>query len=238
MPLPLPRRRTLAKIGLFLLAGAVVNVGIVWRITASQWLWYAPNGLGSAPPALEELLPPDWPNLTHFVTSHHFGRASVIGWTGPDSEVGGVSCAEWEAALSREGYQIDPYRVHAAYTTVGYPLKSMWCVVLSDDRDWIRNGYSGRAVIGGVDIPGGSPMPMRPIWPLFIADSLVWAFITWGVTTMVIVPIWVRVGHTLREASAPKWIARGLCPRCRYDIHSLETCPECGETIRRKVAEA
>lgn len=61
-------------------------------------------------------------------------------------------------------------------------------------------------------------LPLRPIWPGFVADVLFWAVTLWAV---VVGPFQMR--QLLRKR-------RGRCPQCGYDLRGdlSQGCPECG----------
>lgn len=64
-------------------------------------------------------------------------------------------------------------------------------------------------------------LPLRPIWPGFALNSLLFAVPVAGVMMAVRL---LRLVRLHRRDSA------GLCIWCRYELGSLSTCPECGRS--------
>jgi hypothetical protein len=61
--------------------------------------------------------------------------------------------------------------------------------------------------------------PLVPIWPGFLADTLIFAACAWA--------LW-QIPLALRRRSRRR---RGICPRCGYDLRGTPAaaiCPECG----------
>lgn len=63
-------------------------------------------------------------------------------------------------------------------------------------------------------------LPLRPIWFGFIADSLLYAAVLWGIVAAIL--LWRN----------KRRLKRGLCPVCKYPIGSSAVCSECGTAIR------
>src|SRR6185503_16154436 len=63
-------------------------------------------------------------------------------------------------------------------------------------------------------------LPLRPVWPGFAANAIVFAAVCW---MLFVAP------SVLRKALRTK---RGLCPACGYDLRGnaagSNVCPECG----------
>lgn len=86
---------------------------------------------------------------------------------------------------------------------------------------------SPQALISGVRNPSqlilreARALPLLPIWPGLILNTLIYAAALWLLT---LGPI--RLRRALRAR-------KGHCPQCGYDLNNLEAqrCPECGKVI-------
>jgi len=104
----------------------------------------------------------------------------------------------------------------------GWPSLSMCCTLyeigINPPRE-IAQPSSGLHIFN-------RQLPLRPIWPGFLIDTIIYAAILFG----------VFLGFT----SAKRFIRakRGRCPRCGYDLRGqlAQGCPECG--WNRKEAKA
>lgn len=74
-------------------------------------------------------------------------------------------------------------------------------------------------------VPSGL-IPLSPVWPALIANTIVWALI---LAMLVHGPRWVRGEVRLR---------RGLCRSCGYPIGVADRCTECGRELPRWVVRA
>jgi hypothetical protein len=72
-------------------------------------------------------------------------------------------------------------------------------------------------------VRGQRILPLRPIWPGFLFNTLIYAAALWG---LLFTPGVLR--RTVRRR-------RGRCTRCAYDLRGIEhdVCPECGESVPR-----
>ena len=70
------------------------------------------------------------------------------------------------------------------------------------------------------------PLPLRPVWPGFVLNSLLYAASLW---------LLISGPFTLRRMIRRK---RGLCPKCAYDLRGTDhaACPECGTAIEIRAA--
>jgi hypothetical protein len=81
---------------------------------------------------------------------------------------------------------------------------------------WYNNGF-------WVEFANGMTLPLRPVWPPFLAGSALWA------------GIWALLLPVPRFIRSRRRQARGLCEACRYPVAGLDVCPECGKQARRAV---
>jgi hypothetical protein len=220
MPLHLPRRRTLAKVGLFLLAGAVVNVVVAWGLFGVEWRRTAANGIAF-----------------HGVRPMH-AVAGPNGWGSPVNQLArhatGVDW-RWDIYLADDqgGAVATEPRVNRALSVcAGFPMRSLRAVALSDADDQPKGTVVTPVVsryVGGWPLDPGRHWLMLPygVMPLGFAVNTV----AYGGLLLLAAFAWRAIVHRRSRR-----LARGLCPRCKYAIADLPTCPECGETIRRKAA--
>ncbi|MFO0835338.1 MAG: hypothetical protein U0638_10225 [Phycisphaerales bacterium] len=115
------------------------------------------------------------------------------------------------------------------FVRAGWPIESFrgWSWQLLDDLGGPNEQISRRhfAIVRvpllryGVSQTGHFLVPYYPLWPGFIANSLIYA------------ALWWLVFAGLVSARAARRARHGLCTRCAYDLRgvTLGVCPECGE---------
>jgi len=246
------RRRTLAKLGLFLLAGAVVNVGVAWGCALAGWMdlskpigwpWSLtrtqgavwPRAFPSSIPAPSSTDAPD--DMT--VVIDGMGRTVHHATMSRSHDDGGFIVSEhWGAAGVAAGFPFRSMRgasfVHSnsRYESPPPGVRTRGHVALHGLQMTIRErGVVQLADLGVHGLLGHAPFMTRriPLIPMplgFAVNSLFYAVLL------------VPAGRATRRLNRSRRLARGLCPRCTYAVADLPTCPECGETIRRKVVEA
>ncbi len=93
-----------------------------------------------------------------------------------------------------------------------------WNVERGAFRPWsTRSGLS----IGRIDVE--KMLPIRPLWPQFIANVLIWALALAGVVSGF---VWMVHGRRVKRRRR-----RGWCLACGYNLAGLaphQACPECG----------
>ncbi len=202
-------RRVLA-IFLCLLAGVVLQCVVAWVLFLTTPYT---GGTGLMHPRGHDVTsvtgfrpPPDWDN-----------KFSIQYWgLGKTQEQ--ISEAEWMG--SRPGFMVNGGR-QAIYTGVsaGWPMRSL------RGTEWINRGLEGCAPPPLVQVPAwitkaGWKLPVSPLWPGFMVNTLLYAGLVWGAVRCV--PAWKRWRRR----------KRGLCEGCGYDLRGLPSgsasCPECG----------
>jgi hypothetical protein len=213
------RRRTLTKLGLFLLAGAVGNVGVAWGIA----LLTPSSQIRTGSIDRNE----DW--LQRFDA---FADWDVLVdhrvWTGF-----GVRQSQYSGrSLQKDDSGQDAYPMqHVLRSEYGFPFRSMAWIVTSTNRAGLSYGSGPLewryAIVFGkwANFLPNREAPLLPLPVAFTGNAAIYALALF--TPLATIQL---VQRTTRRA-------RGLCPRCKYPLADLPTCPECGETIRRKVAE-
>ena len=201
-------KRRLTKLVVFLLLGAIVNVGVAWGCAGwSDWLdlitlletpvTTETSGTISAPSAWRlDNMPKSWPDKpTHAFTRH-------TGWFLFTDQVRSLD----DEALFR---LVD--------RRFGVPTKSLACYELAvlQTGTWTNSWRYGIARFGG-----DYPLPLRPIWPSFAINPIFFGAILWLLASG---PFIVR--RMIRRR-------RGLCIKCGYDLRGTPggggACPECG----------
>jgi hypothetical protein len=68
--------------------------------------------------------------------------------------------------------------------------------------------------------PGGTALPLQPLWPGFGINTIFCAALLW-------LPF-AAFGRIRRR----RRIKRGLCPACAYPVSDSAVCTECGKAVR------
>ncbi len=226
-------KRIAIKLVVFLLLGAVVNVGVAW----SSALWVD----SMATPRHERgITGPDHPrwrvfrttsqsamHIQSYATRKPYPRGQLPADATPE---------EIDTWLRGEAVRVPSDLVTAPYWSRtsdppietdyeagglweearGWPMRSLMWV-------WPRAEFDTpiRALnLGDMQGPVGIPraLPLQPIWPGFAVNTLTYAAVLWLLYLASVVSLCFA-----RRA-------RGCCPRCGYDLGHAEheACPECG----------
>ena len=208
-------KRRLLIIAIFLLLGAVVNVAVAWGCALGLDLSSAimatgtdgPDGLG------DTWVIRVWTRTGSVrVSSHRFvgvhssdttATELVPAWTGF-----GVPLPQY---VSRT--ELYESRFADAW---GWPLLSMW--------HQTDKAFSPQKTIrAGVPV-AGRILPLRPLWPGFAVNTLLYATLLW-----LLIPGPLDLRRFLR-------LRRGLCPKCAYPMGESDVCTECGGLLPKRVA--
>jgi len=205
------------------LAGVVVNVLVAWAFVllggfrgGALHVRYADGRPLDAP----ILVPEGW-DIATWRELHGVGLRMDM-----------VSEREWVGSSLILSLNGGPQRTVTHYRA-GFPFLALTWVGEGSDvpeqnptgvaRAWwmgIDVGWAARA--GGVPRSGIEPrLPVRPAWPGFALNTLVYGAAALGVIT--------SVGGIRRSRRR----RRGLCVRCGYDVGGLAVCPECGTATGR-----
>ncbi|MCI0631313.1 MAG: hypothetical protein L0Y44_11750 [Phycisphaerales bacterium] len=225
-------KRRLLKLGLLILAGAIVNVAVaeccaIWspmQIHQPGYAWNAPTKEFG----IDLLVPPHWwldiDKLSLDGVSYDefsgFGVHSkqIVVQHGPQYVDGRIA---WRLL-----------HVHRA----GWPLRCLQCQgsLEWDDRRFRRAVRKEMAWDSGVKAPSlfkhvktnryriteyRHPFPLGVVCPGFAINTIFYAAILW---LLFAAPSFIR--RRIR-------IKRGLCPACAYPVGESETCTECGKPI-------
>ncbi len=132
------------------------------------------------------------------------------GWSAPRvrSVRGGIGYHR--VSTARGGEPLNDYAIRSCLS--GLPFKGLRTDHLTEDYRLVRsNPWQS-----GIPLDNGASLPVRPIWPAFLANTAFYAMLTWAAALGV---------RTLRNRIRLK---PGQCPHCRYDATGLTQCPECG----------
>jgi hypothetical protein len=231
---PPRHRRKIAKLLLFLLAGAIINVGVAWGLTCR-------HGIGAEQSLAEEECLKVYGHLWTDRAPDGYEKVPDIG--GSDERLG-----YWQCFMSRfvegpdidvppeqiDAYEEDPDQTreleYASFFSAGLPMHALWgeafrCrmesgrVVDHDRRGILEIGPDSVGVL-----TKARWLPITPRFPGFAINTIFYAAIVWGLFA---VPGAVRrrIGGVRRK--------RGQCAACGYSLQGIAggKCPECGATI-------
>ena len=195
-------KRIAIKLVLFLLLGAVANLGVAWGCAA--WGPPAPGVSRQAVPGGNSAWPrpaPHWPLPTSA------GSARSVTNTVDTAGSHDASDTIYLQALVQHGV----------------PLRAMELEYRStiSSPGAVRNNSTlgaGMAVPSWLQPRNHDLLPMRPIFPGFLINTLFYAVVLWL--------LWSTSFATRRLIRR----RRGRCVRCGYDLRHAEheVCPECG----------
>ena len=200
-------KRRLLTIAVFLLLGAVVNVAVAWGCAL-----FVSYGTVSGTEVGR-----DDPRARDLVGSKRPGMGLVIEGSGYGHE------------FLRVIYRTDPspkssVRTEEQHTVrAGLPLR---CLV--GRLNSVSTGSEeSEEYVGAWPLPRQrkSPfLPLRPLWPGFALNTLIYAAILW-----LLIPGPFVLRRFLR-------VKRGLCPKCAYPMGESGVRTECGRLLPKRVA--
>ena len=205
-------KRIIAKLFVFLLLGAVVNVAVAWGCATwgrhpddlPQWRFIRSHWVKS--------IPPDWSPRPDFAS-----KVVTFGQTF-------VSCEGRTRRPDDTSWEIQEVR------EFGFPMRAMLLM-----RNWIASdwlylpaGWEDEWIVPELIPWQESPIsalqeryvPRHPIWPGFAINTLFYAATLW---------LLFAFPFTLR-----RWrrIRRRLCAKCAYPLGTSTVCTECGAAVR------
>jgi hypothetical protein len=107
-----------------------------------------------------------------------------------------------------------------AQTAIGWPFRSVShsfeSVPVLGKPSWTWP----KAFVGSWKLSPTFILPLIPLWPGFFLNALIWG------SPVLLVPAVKGLRRSRRRR-------RGLCPRCAYDLRTVEfvVCPECGPGV-------
>lgn len=199
----------------FLLLGAIVNILTAWG--AASW---QPNNVSRIEATSQWPAPVAeyWPDAPYEVLIYDSPTLRIRQASGVDD------LSSWQHLY---GY---------VSIGAGWPARSMrWDIY--DDMAHIAGStdywpwQSHGIIISGIDPPGWlirqdewrfqRRLPIRPIWPGFLINTLFYAALLWL--------LFCGPGKVRRFVR----IRRGRCPKCGYPIGQSPMCTECGADLKR-----
>ena len=233
-------RRRVLTILILLLAGAVVNVGVAWGCA----IWINVDAPTRSEQRAITLASPHEAWIA--ATQSRVGATLLISRRNKyDVEIQGTAGSslhpkellpDW-SGLRRAPTKFDAESCQGLAQLVdtrGWPLRALWsepatsywCGNAAPTTEPVRGGIrtslrQWTSVYGDV-FP--RTLPLRPIWPNFVANTLFYAIV-----------IWVLAGGPFALRRDLR-VRRGLCPKCAYPMSESAVCSECGATLATGVA--
>ncbi len=211
-------RRRLLIAAIFLLAGAVVNVGVAWG--CALWSPSTPGtSIGSNPQEDQawflDRAPP--PPRTDWIAPHTRPDA------GPGFEL--IDCFSVSLDPAASSALARAIRIRSGLPLVSLEGSRWWNAVYSSPRPRTWNRYLNAALEPPPELRPRYKrlLPLRPLWIGFTANSLSYGLLLW---------LLIAGPFALRRLLRLLRRRRGLCPACGYDLRHAEheACPECGVT--------
>ena len=215
-------KRTLIKLCVFVLAGAIINVAVAWGCV----LWL-PN-----PPREYDFRLPRKDVPSHFPQEWH---SFANDWLPSQSSSFGIWTKQYErVGMTGQGNYYDYSLLLVQEIRAGWPTRCAWCEGFSDDErgfmpqikfDWefaisAPRWIPPRPMTCSFHlVTFRPPVPLCPIWPGFAINTIFYAAILW---LLFAAPGFVR-GRIRRH--------RHQCPSCGYPIGASPVCTECGRAL-------
>ena len=227
-------KRWLAKIVVFLLLGAIVNVAVAWGCAVRPY----PRVLFTSkvspwPSRYYEWTSPDGFHTYIVERSDEWGVSqlrmlALMNRIGPppqrlnDSQYRDL-VPDWSAFAKQEVWA-RPGADFLKEQANGWPLLCLrlyGSTIVGEGVTSRQLGMTGRLELPWFDRPWRNVVPYLPIWPGFAINTIFYAVILWLLT----------LGpFTARRLIRRK---RGHCLKCGYDLRGAEheVCPECGVAV-------
>ena len=224
-------------VAIFLLAGAVVNLGVAWAAPLCSSAPYTPPIMITflAPAFVASpLTQPSEEDRRWWHAERPFDGTAEFAGVLEQRRGPGWSLRHFlggpAVRLVGGGFQTgdEPFEI-ASRLHAGAPVRSLtgshWTRYGSDavpkttrrvslwEQGWPSSRYTPAVAAGGV--------PLRPLWPGFAVNTIFYALILW---------LPVRGTFHLRRHIRRK---HGLCVACGYDLRHADhdACPECGAVV-------
>ncbi|HWB19252.1 MAG TPA: hypothetical protein VG711_03045 [Phycisphaerales bacterium] len=220
-------RRTIFKLTLLLIIGAIINIAVAWGFCAFGEMGLLSEYYSTSDEELSWLagagLQYGMDREAQFIQNSTYLQMTATGM-----QIKWVKLTYVPDTFINMGPL--PSNFLGLRLQVGWPIYSLSGVKLNlkDTPSFLltQNGLphdQDYKNVGIIDLPGkftGRMLPWHPIYLGFIVNTLFYALIVW---LMIYVP-----RSMFRER---RW-RRGLCPDCGYPIGSSPTCTECGFTLK------
>ncbi len=223
-------RRRLITVAIFLLAGAVVNVAVAWGILwKKDWttVWPAQRQDGDVWHWPRDV-PTHWPDMAEtFLRVEGFGVLGLSYHARRRSDAGrerfglatfragwpmlGLAWENWQETLSPNWpMTFPPGRPRFIGRSDGHPAQSWWVWGIPVELS---------TLYGAVGTRMRNHLPIRPSWPGFAINTLLFATLLWLFSTGLL-----ALRRLIRQS-------RGLCPKCAYPMGESVVCTECGNEL-------
>jgi hypothetical protein len=108
----------------------------------------------------------------------------------------------------------------------GVPFRALRATECTEFAGWDESRISLPRYFAGIPLHSGARLPVEPLWPGFLANTLAYA-----------AACYVAL-HLARAARGARRRRRGLCASCAHELAGLSPCPECGAStpINRRTA--
>lgn len=170
-----------------------------WKCTSSKLDWPGP-------------MPKAWERSMNFAPDRvEYERAISVGWMHLrlDKTRHHSSSNVFIYTVYAWGFPIPCMRHDSAFKNPGWPDS------YNDVDKKSLQGVTFTLGKSSPEFPVGV-IPIVPWWPGFILNTLLWSlFLAW-------------ITKTFQRARWFKRMQKGQCIKCKYQVGSLRTCPECG----------
>lgn len=232
-------QRPAAAALLLLAAGAIINFAAAWLCAAFVNPFAVPANVTSTPHSPTELLVES--RLQRFghtridrarivaKRDEITGELSSMSWAGPinaqsDPVTGTLHTITWASDSAENISEVRagwPLRCLAGFNNAEVTIKSgdIWLNMFRTGSGGYIDAIELPPFIGAAFGAAWRGLPLRPIWPGFIINTIFYALLLW---LLFAIPFAVR--RMLRRR-------RGVCERCAYPVGVSPVCTECGETV-------
>jgi hypothetical protein len=247
------KRRLLLKLGLFVLAGAIVNVTVAWGCASTpnrpsatrvpttpegkmEWRQRRPDGF--------------LPHTQYQTSDVAFGCQRIV-FDGTDSDGPERVAQDRPKPVTPKQEWVLRFMQQRQPSAARREQQIAWgtpATIVTDQCEELRAGWPARALCGhqwtkldpkgiGPTItvlqslwshnagPFRSPQlwPYELIWPGFALNTIFYAAILW---------VLFAAPGSVRRLRWGLRIRRGLCPACAYPVGTSETCTECDGAVK------
>jgi len=208
-------KRRWYKLGIFVLAGAIVNVAVAWGCVLWSSDAFERNPITTSG-AWPGRVPSSWPAISRNINAYDvFGLTEILAY-GQERQ---ITTIVWEfqevaqAGLPMRSLYVERHRMSNPWfpKTPEFWQPTKWAdgipipISLRPDKTYSRQYF-----------------PTLALWPGFWINTVFYAAILWLVFAA---PFALR-----------RWrrIKRGLCPTCAYPIGTSNVCTECGKPVKSR----
>ena len=224
-------KRITIKLVVFLLLGAVVNVGVAWGCAARSQPFESIEMIASGSrvqwtamsPGVRDTLFLDLSGYQFTVANpHRYLTGPIVSTRDPqDTQFYGLNLGTIDPGSPVSDRKPTQWS-GARRLRAGWPTLSLTGEALLDSDPWLRLASRGLWTVGlGPDSREQIHLPVSPIFLGFLINTLFYGVILWL--------LWSAPFATRRRIRK----RRGRCVKCGYDLTGAGhvVCPECGKTL-------